>query len=208
VKATTESSIRRQEMEFEKKLIELYKRTLEHHHFFAEKAWESIKFHVLLSSSLVSITVGALVAMHTSDSFNGLSYEIKALFALVLVILPVLMIAILEVGSKNFTRECERMYEQTTISAKIEEKIGLWDDRDTQKMTKFPEDTKYFPNRYSDDLKEENGQNSKKFVKDMMSRKDYFHGIMKSIFKIFDVAGYVLIFVILAIFALHLFKIF
>ncbi len=191
-------------MDHEKKLIELYKKTIKSQQFFAEKGWESIKFHILLSSSLVSITIGALVAMHTSSAFNELGYGARGLLVLILVVLPSLMIAIIELGYKNFVRECKRMYEQSSIFLKLEEKLGFWEDRDEDKRKGFPNEEKYFPDRYREYFTNEEWSNSEDFIKDIMSRKDTLFGIMKKIFIIFEDIGLILIVIISLVAILHL----
>jgi len=195
-------------MEKEKLLLELYKKTLKAQDFFAEKGWESIKFHILLSSSLVSITVGALIAMHTSSVFNGLKYEAKGLLTSILAVLPITMFFVLRVGAKNFTRECKRMYEQSTIFFKLEERLGFWQDRDKNQMKGLPKDDKYFPNRYKEYFTNDKWSNSEDFVEDIMSRGDTLYGNMKTIFKIFKISSVILIIIISIVTVLHIIPIF
>ena len=68
--------------------IEFYKKVHDDKQFFAEKGWESIKLHIPLAASLISITVGALVAVHTSKSFLDLNNYARFILTGSLVLLP------------------------------------------------------------------------------------------------------------------------
>ena len=115
--------------------FQLYKKVYDDKVLFAEKAWETIKFHTLLSSSLISITVGALVGIHTSKTFLDLEPINKVILTAFFFILPLIMNRIVKIGFTNFRRECNRMYEQSAVLMKLEEKFGFMSRRN--KNTKW-----------------------------------------------------------------------
>jgi len=161
--------------------LEFYKKTHNDKKFFAEKAWETIKLHILLSSSLISITIGTLALMHTSEVFLGFGTNEKSMLIAPLFILPFTMASILYIGSRNFDRECRRMYEQASIMMKLEEKFGFSVEEREEERKQFLEDKTYVPERYSEKI----WNSSSEFIKDVMSAKDTLHGNMRRIFDIF-----------------------
>jgi len=187
----------------DKAWIEFYKKAHDDKIFFAEKAWESIKFHILLASSLISITVGALIAMHTSRDFLQLYNHTRAIFTLFLIILPFTMVLILQIGLKNFKRECKRMYEQSAILMKLERRFGF-DQKRTEEEKKevfFEEDT-YNPRRYY----EKRWNLTSSFINDMLSCcKENLYCIMNRIFKIFIVISIGLMVLIIGVALYHCF---
>jgi len=156
----------------------------------------------------VSITIGALVAMHTSSDFNKLEHFSKGLLTLILIVLPIVMIAFLDVGFKTFKRECRRMYEQSSIFFKLEERLGFWEDRDADKMKTFPKEKKYFSDRIKDDFDPKQWDYSKEFIDTIMSREDTLYGIMKKIFNIFTISGFAIISIIIIVSFLHMTRFF
>lgn len=170
--------------------LEFYRKASNERQFFAEKAWETIKFHIVLASSLISITVGALSLMLTSEVFLILPKIIKSLLTILVVILPITMLYVVGMGSRNFNRECKRMYEQISIIMKIEERLDLTQQRIKPKQ--FPRDTTYFPQRY-----DEKWDNSCQFINTMMRRKDTLYGIMRGIFTLFKSVSWTLIAIII-----------
>lgn len=177
--------------------LELYKKTNAERKIFAEKAWETIKIHIVLLSSLISITIGTLAVTHTSEIFLTLLDEkMKFLLNASLLILPIIMLRIIRTARLNFKRECKRMYEQISIIMKLEEKMGFLEERTENKQ--FKDDKGYFPKRYYDKW-----DNSEKFVKDMMKRKDTIYRNMRQIFSIFEIISYVLISLVVLIAILH-----
>jgi len=186
--------------------LESYRQVKKARTFYAEKAWETIKFHILLSSSLISITVGAIALMHTSDVFINHGLLWKVLLVAMLSILPFTMLEILRVGSANFERECRRMCEQNSIIMKLEERFDLRAERTEREFPEseihavwgkqFPEDKTYVPERYL-----QKWNSSCEFVEWYMNpdRSDTFYGIMNRVFRIFNLASYGLIMIIIAI---------
>lgn len=181
----------------DEKWLEFYRRSNNIRYFFSDKAWETIKLHILLSSSLISVTIGALALMHTSGDYLALDKVMRFILVLLLVFLPVSMLLIVYQGSTNFVRECKRMYEQISIIMKLEEKLGLDGERTERKQ--FPKDDKYVPKRY-----DEIWNDSNQFIKDMMSRKDTLYSNMFPIFRIFEGASFALIFSVIGVAILHM----
>jgi hypothetical protein len=105
-------------------LFEFYRKTLEEKQVFVERAWDTVKLHILLSSSLVSVAIGALVATHTSETFMKLLPVSRALVVMSLSLIPISMFAVLLLGKRNFRRECSRMYEHSGILIKLDERLG------------------------------------------------------------------------------------
>ena len=182
----------------EENLRQLYNKAYDAKKFLAEKAWESVRFHSVLLSSLISVTIGALVLTNTSEVFltslNGLA---RALLTLSLVILPFTMLRLVQRGVTNFERECRRMYEQVSVLIKLEEKFGFFKDRTEKEQ--FPEETGYFPPRYY-----QKWTSSADFIKSVMSQKDSLYGHMGPIFDIFKVSSYALMFAVVGATLWHL----
>jgi hypothetical protein len=183
--------------------IEFYKKVHDDKKFFAEKGWESIKFHILLASSLISITVGALIAVHTSDVFLGLYNYTRAIFTGFLIILPITMFLVLRIGLKNFKRECKRMYEQASILMKLEERFDFSGER-TEKKKEFLKEKMYNPPRYY----ETKWNLTSSFIDDMLSCcKENFYCTMSRIFKTFMGISIGLIILIIIVALGHIFGI-
>jgi hypothetical protein len=185
-------------------LVKLYEKILKEKHFFAEKAWETIKFHTILSSSLISITIAALVGLHTSETFLGLILWKRLILLSILLILPFTMKKVIVIGFSNFERECKRMYEHSAILMKIEEKLKFRKEREkTGNLTLFPEDKKYLSPRFF----KKKWANTDKFIDDMLNcnkKKDNLYCNMKKIFELFIDTSRILIFSIILVIALHL----
>jgi len=180
--------------------LEFYKKAHNDQTFFAEKAWETIKLHILLSSSLISITVGTLVLMHTSEVFFRFGAKERIILIGSLLILPITMILILYIGFRNFSRECRRMYEQASILMKLEEKFGFSVEKRAKERKQFLKDETYVPERYLEKI----WDSSSEFIKDVMLRKDTLYGNMSPIFKIFLGVSVALIVSILIVILAHL----
>ena len=187
----------------EKSWLKFYEQILKEKHFFAEKAWETIKFHTILSSSLISITIGALVGLHTSEIFLELVLWKRLILLSILFILPYTMKKVIGIGFSNFERECDRMYEHSVILFKIEEKLGFRQERKQNENLMFPEDKTYLSPRFF----EKKWENSKKFRTDMLDcsdKKDNLYCNMKKIFKLFNGASWILFISIIVVLAFHL----
>ena len=184
--------------------VKLYEKILKEKHFFAEKAWETIKFHTILSSSLISITIGALVGLHTSEIFLELILWKRLILLSILFILPCTMKKVIGIGFSNFRRECDRMYEHSAILIKIEEKLGFRQEREKNgNLINFSEDKTYLSPRFF----EKKWTNTEKFRKDMLDcsdNKDSLYCNMKKIFELFNGASWILICSIIIVIGLHL----
>ena len=159
--------------------LEFYKKVYNEKQFFSDKAWKTIEFHILLSSSLISITIGALVLIYTSH----IDKLIRVVLTSSLLFLPSTMFLILRVGSRNFRRECDRMYQMVWILKELEKREKDFSEEETYNLGRYYEET----------------QNKTHFVKDMLCRQDKFYSIMNNIFCIFQIISCLLIGFITAI---------
>jgi len=180
------------------KWLEFYKKVLKRWLNFVDKAWETIKFHTLLLSSLVSITASALALMHTSDVFLKLGIVERVVLTGALLIFPITMLLILRIGLDNFNRTCRRMYERASVVMKLEEKFRLLGERTEKKQ--FPLDETYVPKKYVEKI----WASSDDYIKDMMLEKDAFYSNMSRIFKLFWWLSWTLAAVIFVLILLHL----
>jgi len=179
--------------------FEFYKRICVEKNFFADKAWETLKFHTILSSSLISITIGTLVLMQTSETFHKLNLVMRGGLTLSLIFLPVIMFFIIRTGSKNFERECRRMYEILAILIKLEEDFHFRERRpikeDDLLKSAFSKEAEYIPERWKGTW-----GTTKEFIDRMIKcEKDSLYGIMNRIFLIFKVVSIIMIIAIIII---------
>jgi len=142
-------------------LIRFYEKVYEEKNLFAEKAWETIKLNITLQSSLISITLGTLALLHTSEIFFRIETIPRILLIGFLFVLPILMILIGNASSKNFKRECHRLYEQRAMMIKLEEDLGV---RYRKHINQFSEEETYLPK----ELLKEQYKFTKDFVKEML----------------------------------------
>jgi hypothetical protein len=182
-------------------LSDLYTKAQDDLEYNGDKAWESIKLCITLSSTLITITLGLLGAIDYLPN-----YSVKASLIFVLIIFPIMMYYIVDVTSKNFDRECSRMYENVTILMKIEDELPERKDLSNRNFTK---ENKYIPHRWEKDYISPQGEknlfsDTEEFVKKMMKKKDALYSNMKPIFSIFRAFSCVLLMLILAIFIIVL----
>lgn len=183
--------------------VKLYERIVKEKHFFAEKAWETIKFHTILSSSLISITIGALVGLHTSEIFLELILWKRLILLAILFILPFTMKRVVGIGFTNFQRECDRMYEHSAILIKLEEKLKFRQEREKNGSLPFYEDKTYLSPRFF----ENEWKSTNEFRKNMLDcsdTKDNLYCNMRKIFRLFDRISWILFCSIIVVIALHL----
>jgi hypothetical protein len=173
----------------ESEWLEFYRKTASSMNFNATAGWETVKFHIVLSSSLISVTFVALVAIQTSAS---LDYNLKHLFTLGLVVLPITMLFVVRQGGENFKRECERMYDQVSILMKLEDKFGFYEKRDGERHI-FLNDDGYFPKKFYGQWYSAKDVDSDKFREKMMSSSDTFYSTMRTVFMLFTNVSYGLI---------------
>ena len=184
--------------------LEFYQRVNDSRQFYAEKAWETIKFHILLSSSLISVSLGTIALLHTSEVFLKMTGGMRAVLILPILLLPLAMYEIIRVGNRNFDRECNRMYEQAAIIMKLEEKFGFTSEkRNKEKINQITEEEKYLPPRYN----EKKWLTTKAYIDDMMSccqKKDNLYCNMRVIFRLFKYASIALSIFIIVLILLHI----
>ena len=183
--------------------VKLYERIVKEKHFFAEKAWETIKFHTLLSSSLISITIGGLVGLHTSAIFLELILWKRLILLAILFILPYTMKKVVGIGFANFERECDRMYEHSAILIKLEEKLKFSQEREKNSSLPFPKDKTYLSPRFF----EKEWESTNEFRKNMLDCSDTKNNLycnMRKIFRLFDGISWILFCSIIIVIALHL----
>lgn len=183
--------------------LKLYEKNLKEKHFFAEKAWETIKFHTILSSSLISITITALVGLHTSEVFLGLILWQRLILLSILFILPCTMEKVVGIGFANFRRECDRMYEHSAILIKLEEKLQFRKEREEKDLTTFHKDKTYLSPRFF----KKKWKSTNEFRQEMLDcgdKNDNLYCNMKRIFGLFKCISWVLICSIIVVIAMHL----
>lgn len=175
-------------------LIEYYRKTWEHYEKNANYAWETIRLHTILSSSIISITIGTLSLLLTSETFQNQHLLLQIVLIASISILPVLMWELLTIGKKNFERECTRMYEELAIMMKLEEQLKINVERE-RGYIQFPEDKTYKPKRYFTLW-----NNTESFIENMMNvDKENFYSRMSKLFNIFIMFAYVLLIIIASI---------
>lgn len=153
-----------------------YQRIIKNFERNAISAWETVKLLVVLSSSIISITLGANFLMQTSEWFLKQSIIMKSFLTGSTIILPGIMLIMLDTGKNNFTRECKRMYEHLSILIKIEEKYGMRGYRNKEHIKQFPEDKKYIVKRFDEIWK-----NSEQFRDKLTSteRDSFYYNMVK-----------------------------
>lgn len=167
-------------------LADIYKREHDSQLFLAERAWETIKFHITLSLTLITVTLGLFGLINSL----GEPEIIRTVLIGALVLFPYIMFRIVSIGEENFQRECNRMYEAIAVLMKIEEKFDLRGE--LSEKNHFFREPRCTPLRY-----DEKWETTEKFVDDMMEgTRDNFYTNMRRIFPIFRIVSYILISII------------
>jgi ABC-type multidrug transport system fused ATPase/permease subunit len=179
-------------------LSDLYDKAQDDLKYNGDKAWESIKLCTALSSTLITVTLGLLGAI----DFLPINFIVKAVLILVLIIFPLMIKTIVTSLSKNFHRECRRMYENMTILMKIEDELP--DRKDLSDSRNFTKEKKYIPHRWEKDYisseKEKNlFSDTEDFVATLMEKKDALYSNMKPIFSILKGISYVLVLILISL---------
>jgi hypothetical protein len=164
-------------------LSDLYAKAQDDLKLNADKAWESIKLCITLSSLLITVVLGLLEAI----TYFSTNFPVKIVLIFALVPFPILMIKTVDFLSKNFKRECRRMYENITILMKIEDELPQ--RRDLGDTGNFNKEKEYFP----DEWKKIKFLDTKEYVDTMMQRKDKFYSNMKPLFSVLYACSYVLL---------------
>ena len=163
-------------------LVELHRHFTNQRISQANTGWETIKLNTVLSSALISLAVYSIIYVYTSEFFwkpEVLTFQDRFVVRILLLLIPIILGFINWRLHRNFNRQCIRIYELASIVIKIEEKMGLHQER-TEKEN-FPNDKWYVP----DDWKDSCCCTSKKFVDDCMKKKDAFYKSMVWVFRIF-----------------------
>ena len=178
----------KEETEKSIELSDLYTKAQDDLKYNGDKAWETIKLCITLSSMLITVILGLLEVIN----YFSINFSVKVILILALIIFPIMMIKIVDVSSKNFYRECSRMYENVTILMKIEDELPQ--RRDLSDNRNFKEEKDYIPKRW----KEIRFPKTDAFVDFMMDdkKKDKFYSNMKPIFSILKIFSYVLLSII------------
>lgn len=173
---------------------DLYRKAQDDVKFNGDKGWETIKFCLTLSSTLITLTVSLLGAIN----YLSINVVVKAFLTLSLILIMVMMKKLVDVTEKNFDRECRRMYENIAILMKIEDELPQ--RRDLRDNRNFKEEKEYIP----DEWKKNQFLNTKAYVDAMMDgkKKDKFYSNMRPIFPIFRGLSYVVTAIIIITVAL------
>ena len=165
--------------------IALLKQFTEEWHSRSNNSWKSINQNTILSSALTSLYIYSNIYLYTSDSFLMVSLNERLFVRISLFIIPLVMFIINIKYSMNFKHQCKDMYENATVVFKLQEKLGLLNERDTK--DKFPDDRWYVPSEwiYSTD-------NSELFVDNMMKKTGGFYKRMNWLFILFIVISILL----------------
>jgi hypothetical protein len=173
-------------------LGDLYAKAQDDLKFNGDKAWETIKLCITLSSMLITVILGLLGAIN----YFSINFFVKVLLIVALIPFPIMMKMIVDFLSKNFERECSRMYENMTILMKIEDELP--ERKDLSDSRNFMKETKYIPLKWEKDYISPEGKknlfpNTEEFVKAMKQEKGKFYSNMRPIFSILRVFSYLLL---------------
>jgi len=148
------------------------------HSMFRENvkySWEMVKFYTTLCSTLLMILFAFFGVLFSNEVFLMLNNQIKIWILIIPIFLSSFIFVISYIGRENFTRECNRLYEQLAIVMKLESRMGLHDNLRNikEKEDLFKNDDHYIPNRWR---KEFNNKSEEDYVKEMMSEnRDSFY---------------------------------
>ena len=131
---------------------------------------------------MITVILGLLDAIN----YLSVNFFVKVILMVGLIPFPIMMERIVDYLSKNFYRECSRMYENVTILMKIEDELPQ--RRDLSDNRNFKGETDYIPNEW----KKIKYPNTKAFVDAMMDdkKKDKFYSNLKPIFSILRFVSY------------------
>jgi hypothetical protein len=167
-------------------IVNLYTKAYDDQKSHADNAWETIKFNITLSSTLITVTLSLLGAIN----YLAINAVVKAFLTGALILFPIIMKEIVDVGEKNFKRECKRMCEATAILMKIEEEFPQ--RKGLSENNHFYKDDKYTPRKW-DSIKY---PTTEKYIEAMMQTRDTFYSSMRPIFPIFRCLSYLLLSII------------
>jgi len=179
-------------------LIELHRHFSQRHIVWGERGWETIKINVTINSTLLVATIGIMGVLYKNPPHN---YPPKFSYMLLLsspIIIPILLLWINEITLKNFKRECRRMYRNITILMKIEEKMGLYDERPESRIL-LKCDKYFIPSEFVICY-----PTSKEFIDAQMETEDRAFKMLSRLFCAFNVISIVLIVLIIFLVILSL----
>ncbi|MEM3616616.1 MAG: hypothetical protein QXJ31_01715 [Candidatus Bathyarchaeia archaeon] len=157
--------------------------------FNGERAWETMKLSLTLSSALTTVIVSLLGVINylPIDGFT------KAFSMLVPLLVGIIMKEFVNVAERNFERECRRMYENIAILMKIEAELPSRKDKRDDRN--FKEETNYLPLAWE----KCKFSNTEQFVDEMLKRNNSFYSSMKPIFSILRKVAYLLMAIVCSI---------
>ncbi len=170
-------------------LVDLYAKAQDDLKFNGDKAWESVKLCITLSSTLITIVLGLLGVIN----YFSINILVKVVLILALIPFPIMMASIVYFLFKNFKRECRRMYENMSILMKIEDELPQ--RKDVSKDRNFNEENDYIPSLW----KGQQYAKTEDFVKATMSQSDRFYSNMQPIFSALKCFSYMLLGIIFII---------
>jgi hypothetical protein len=184
---------------------------------FADRGWETIKLQISLGSLLISAVIGGAISLFSYSQSADLPILIRVFAAVGLSVIAGIVFCFSEICWTNFYRECERMYKQIATLSKISEKLGLYVERENEKLT-VRGDSRYVSDDYiiedafdgngkpieitTDIFIEQNMQSSR--VGKNGKRVSTFYGTMRNIFLTFEImsvisAGVVILLLIVSV---------
>ncbi len=122
-------------------LLALYSESAKSIQFVVDKIWSNAKFFTTLTSTLLTLTIGALAKGWLDGPQKG--QDSRAY--LLLLILPVMVILIGRIGTLNLEREYRRFLDWVSVRAKIQERLGLCNEISSKL---FPDDKYLLPSRF------------------------------------------------------------
>jgi len=162
-------------------LFTLYRLVIEQEEYFLTEHQKRIAFYVGLLSTLIVGTVA------------GIYYAKNWYHFVPLVVGPILIVGIASLAKRGTTRLYQRFLETITILAKVEEDLGLTQERnkdskvsDIRWVTSEPFVTK----RHMDSRAE--GKTSKDWVDVHLTKKDNYHGVTMNLFGLAHLLGWLL----------------
>jgi len=164
---------------------ELYSKAQDDLKFNGDKAWETIKFTVTLSSAIIAAIVGLIGVV---ISLTDLTSKIVLLVGLILV--AIMLKEIVDFAERNFERECKRMYENMTILMKLENELPPREN----KMNNFEKEDYYIPEKW----RTERYSDTDDFVNKML-KEDRFYSNMKPLFTNLRRLSYILMAIVIAV---------
>lgn len=176
---------------------EFYRKT---YHMFRETAqysWGMVKFYLLTASAFITITLGGVIGIISLKETLLNNSILMGYGILMLNIFPIFMISILELGKKNFQRECERGYEQVAILMKLETKYNFtYEPREKdEKKRLFSKDIYFTPDRW----KENEWQSETDYKKWVMEKEDSYYFATNQILVYFQRFSTILFIILLVI---------